>query len=164
MARVIKARKPVILTLTAEHVKRSMELKGVGNTATCAAAICTYDHAASFAPYHPVVGYTDWTYSRVFIASRLDSHGLPDVCYAYEHDDEIARLNDTRDGQRRLLARIERDGPITIKLHPYRQRSEEGRSGGSRKATGVRSAKKTGANQRLLTAFQTGALPTPPRT
>lgn len=155
MARVIRSKKPATLALTEDHVLRSMKLKGVGNTATCSVAICTYDHASTFK--HPVVGFTDWTYCRCFVASKLDRQGLPCECYAYEHFDEIAKLNDTKNGQRRLLARIRKHGPITIELRPYRQRSEEGRSGRSRKSTGAR-AQRVGANLRYAVA-QLGVLP-----
>ena len=157
MARVIRATTPVTLVLTEEYVLKSMKLHGVGNTATCSMAVCTYGHAAAFP--HSVVGYTDWTYARCFIASKLDGQGLPCECYAYEHTDEVAKLNDTKNGQRKLLARIRKHGPITIELRPYRQRSEEGRSGRSRKATGARSAEnRLGANLRYAVA-QLGVLP-----
>jgi hypothetical protein len=155
MARVVKAKKPVWITLTAEHVERSIRLKGVGNTATCSAAICTYAHKAAFP--HPVVGYTDWTYSRAYVVSKLDDKGLPDECYCYEHDDEIARLNDSKDGQRQLLVRLRKSGSITILLRPYRQRSEEGRSGRNRRGSGVRT-NRTGANLRVTASLKTGAL------
>lgn len=156
MVRVIKAKKTVTIVLTAEHVQKSIDVNGVGNTAKCSAAICTYAHKGAFP--HPVVGYTDWTYTRAFIASKLDRIGLPDDCYAYEHADEIARLNDSKNGQRKLLAFIKQHGPITITLRPYRQRSEEGRPGRNRIGTGIRK-KRIGANLRFFSAIQGGALP-----
>jgi hypothetical protein len=156
-ARVVRATRDVAMVIDEPHVLKSMELNGVGNTATCSAAICTYAHRDDFP--HPVIGFTDWTYSRAFIVSKRNQFGLPIECYAYEHDDEIARMNDSKDGQRRLLALIRKNGPITIVLRAYRQRSDEGRPGRGRKATGARSPeKRLGANRRYFTA-QLGVLP-----
>jgi hypothetical protein len=136
MAKVRYSHKPVTIELTAAHVRKSMKLKGVGNTSACSMAICAAQHADQFP--HKVEGHIDWNYCRAFIVSKVDKAGLPSECYAYEHDDEIAKLNDTAGGQRKLLALIERDGPITIKLKPYRKRSTKGRTGKGRGTTDAR--------------------------
>src|SRR3954470_2671984 len=64
-ARVIHATRGVELELTADHVRRSMELRGVGDTSRCSMAICTYDHAEKFS--HRVEGHVDWSYSRAWV-------------------------------------------------------------------------------------------------
>jgi len=135
-AKVIKGTQTVSVTLTETHIRRSLALDGAGNLAKCAGAICYYDHRKHFS--HPIVGWVDWSYGRVFVASKLDSHGFPCECYAYEHFDTIAKRFDTTAGQERLLARVQKHGPITLTLRPYRQRSKEGRPGRSRKGTGIR--------------------------
>lgn len=157
-ALVIPAKKNVLLNLTANHIRRSIKLHGVGNVATCTMAVCTVQHADKFS--HPVEGYIDWTYTRAYVVSKVDKNGLPCECYCYEHSDEIAKLNDTSNGQRDLLKRILRDGPMTIELRPYRKRSADGRSGADRQASGVRSAEKrlSGAKLRHATV-QLGVLP-----
>src|SRR5262245_18130635 len=117
----------IALVLTADPVRKSIKLDGVGDTTKCPMATCTVDHKHLFP--HPIVGYIDWTYSRVFIASKLNPNGLPSECVAYEHGDAIAHLNDTKNGQQEVLKRIMRDGPITMLLKPYRKPSERGRCG-----------------------------------
>lgn len=158
-AKVIHAKHAVDLVLTAEHVRKSIALKGVGDTSTCSVAVCTYNHADKFS--HKIEGHVDWNYSRAFIVSKVDKFGLPCECVAYEHADEIAHLNDTPGGQQQLLRRIKRDGPITIRLKPIRIRSEEGRPGRNRKSTGKRDPLKQlkGAKLRYAMA-QLGAQPT----
>lgn len=163
MAKVRRARKQVTLVLTAGHVERSIKLGGRGDTGKCAMAICTYDHAKNFP--HRVEGHVDWQYSRAFVVSKCDTLGLPSECYAYEHDSNIARKQDTpprksdgKTGQQLLLERIRKNGPVLVTLRPYRQRSVEGRVGHNRKSTGVRSPFKHGAGQRYLIA-NVGAQP-----
>ena len=81
------------------------------------------------------------------------------ACVAYEHDDDTARLNDTKGGQQELLRRLETNGPKTITLRPIRYRSEVGRPGRDRKGTGVRDPlKRHGANLRYAVR-EGGALP-----
>jgi hypothetical protein len=159
MARVILGKKYMEIILTAEFVRESMKLGGMGRTDICPGAICTVRNASAFS--HPVTGHVDFTYTRFFPASKLNKYGLPCECYAYEHNRaDIAKLNDSKNGQRKLLKLIERNGPITIKLKPYRKRSEEGRPGRGRKSTGarVRAFPATGANLRHLVA-QAGGYP-----
>ena len=153
------ATKEVPLVLNETHVLRSMQRNGVGNTSKCSMALCTYAHAKLFP--HSVEGHVDWQYSRAFVVSKLNKLGLPCECYVYEHDDRgVAKLNDTLGGQQKLLDRIQKSGPITVVLKPFRPRSETGRPGRSRKSTGKRDPIKTikGARLRYATS-QLGAVP-----
>jgi hypothetical protein len=148
-ARVKRWPKPFTLTLTAEHVRKSIELQGVGNTNTCAMAICSQSHADQF-PF-PFAGGVEWTYGRAWFASKY-RNGLPIECYVMAHDDQIAQLNDTKGGQQKLLERLEKDGPITISLRPVpesmpmsarkkRVPSHKGNYDGSKTAKSVKGAK-----------------------
>jgi len=158
MARVKLATKPVTITLTAEHVRKSLKLKGAGNTAKCAAAVCSYNHADSFP--HPVEGHVDMQAARLFVATKHNALGLPTDCVVYEHNaGAVAKLNDTPGGQKKLLALIERDGPLLLELKPYRRRSKPGRPGKGRPVTGAR-AKPRGARHRYF-VFQGGATAVP---
>lgn len=146
MARVRMATKAVDLTVTAEHVRKAIELNGIGYTSKCTMAVCCYAHKDAFP--HVVEGHVDWNYSRAYVVSKT-KNGLPAECVAYEHDSAIARENDTAGGLKKLLARIERDGPIVVHLRPYRKRSEEGRPGRDRSGSGKRDPKRKGANLRF---------------
>lgn len=108
---------PVQLMLKADHVRRSIKLKGVGNTATCSMAVCTIDQKDRFP--HPVAGFIDWQYSRAYVVSKVRD-GLPVECYVYGHNDEIAKLNDTKGGQKKLLKELEQKGDRIIYLTPRR--------------------------------------------
>jgi hypothetical protein len=158
MAEVVPATKPVTIELTAAHVRKSIEVKGVGNTSSCPVAICANRHSEAFP--HEVEGHIDFQYARCFVVSELDKHALPSKCVAYEHNaGDIAKLNDTRGGPRKLLRMIERAGPITIELKPYRIRSKPGRPGKGRGITGKR-AKVAGKGANLRYAvMQLGAYP-----
>jgi hypothetical protein len=135
-ARVIHAIKPVTLTLTAQHVERSIRENGRGDTAHCSMAICTYEHADAFP--HPIAGHVDWNYSRAFVVSKVDKSGLPDECVAYEHRSSIARNQDKPGGQQKLLTKLQKYGDVTVELYPIRKRSRPGRSGLQRLTTGAR--------------------------
>jgi hypothetical protein len=78
----------------------------------------------------------------------------------YEHAaGEVAKLNDSKGGQKKLLARIMRDGPIEIILKPHRVRSVVGRSGQGRGTTGAR-ARTVGRGAKLRYAvMQMGGPP-----
>lgn len=135
-AKVIRAKKGVKITLTAEDVERSLRLNGVGNCQTCAMAVATKRQADELP--HSFAGMLDWTYTKAHIVSKLNrATGLPAECYAYQHSDDVARLFDTKAGQKKLLAKLREDGPMTIALKPikYREREEgrpKGRNDGSR--------------------------------
>jgi len=135
-AKVRHPHRAVSLTVKPEHVKRSIQREGVGDTANCAMAVCAGDHAASFP--HAVEGHIDWTYTRAFVVSRVARNGLPTECYVYDHNDEIARLNDSKNGQLKLLKQLQEEGPRTITLTPKRFRSKAGRSGSARGRPGTR--------------------------
>lgn len=153
--------KPVDMVLTAAHIRKAIKAKGAGTTSCCAVAICSYNHSDVYP--HNVEGHIDFNYTRAFVVSKVDKTGLPSECYVYEHDArDIAFLNDTPGGLKKLLAMIEKDGPITVKLKPHRVRSEIGRPGKARKATGVRDPMKKnlkGAKLRYA-VYKLGAMPT----
>lgn len=137
-AKVIRATKPVELILTAADVRRSMRLKGVGNTQTCSMAVCAKRQADAFP--HAVEGYIDWQYRTAFVVSKVSKQtGWPIACYAYDHQDQIAKLNDTRGGQKKLLAELEAKGDRVIRLYPIKKRErapgkKTGRLDGSRRS------------------------------
>jgi hypothetical protein len=155
-AKVRLAKKPVTLTLKSDHIEKSMKLGGVGDTTTCSMAVCSIMHAKEFP--HPVTGYIDWQYSRVFISSKNDARGVPVECVAYEHSNDIAHLNDDKGGQKKLLDMTKKDGPITIHLRPYRKRSKLGRPGKGRATTGKRAGTFKGAKLRQARAIASGAI------
>lgn len=159
-AAVRKAKAPVSLILTADDVRQSMKLKGVGNTQTCSMACCTKRLAKSFP--HPVEGFIDWQYSRAYVVSRIDKEtGLPAECVIYYHSDNIAQLNDSRGGQKTLLADLEANGPREINLLPvpkWRPREPNrprGRDDGSRLGK-VRAIPARGAKLRYAVALLGG--------
>lgn len=135
-AKVRRALKAVDLFLTAADVRRSIKLKGVGNTQTCSMAVCAKRQADAFP--HPVEGYIDWQYRTAFVVSKVSkTTGLPVECFAYEHHDKIAKLNDSKGGQVKLLAQLEAEGDRVIRLLPIRKRpgrpnKPQGRQDGSR--------------------------------
>jgi hypothetical protein len=158
MATVEYTTKPVEIELTAAHVRKSMKAGGAGNTSSCSVAICTYNHSDAFP--HTVEGHIDFNYSRAFVVSKVDKYGLPERCKVYEHNArDIAKLNDTPGGQQKLLDRIERDGPIKITFKPHRVRSEIGRSGKGRKATGARDAMKLKGAKLRYAVYKLGSMP-----
>jgi hypothetical protein len=135
-ARVRHPSRAVPVTVKAAHVERSIKRDGVGDTANCSMAICAVDHADAFP--HAVEGHIDWTYTRAFVVSKVGRDGLPKECYVYDHNDEIARMNDSKGGQLKLLKLLQEGGPRTITLTPKRMRSKVGRSGTARGRPGTR--------------------------
>jgi len=149
-AKVVMASAPVTLTVTEDHVRQAMRRHGVGHTSKCTMAVCCYGHKDAFP--HMIEGHVDWNYSRAFVVTKVNKFGLPVECVAYEHDSNIARMNDTKGGLRKLLAKIQEQGPLTVQLRPYRKRSAPMRKSGSdRRATsGVRDPiRRRGANLRF---------------
>lgn len=126
-AKVVPAKRDVYLPLRAEHVAESIKLRGVGNTQTCAMAVCAARNAECFP--HKVEGYIDWFYSRAFVVSKLDKNGMPIECYEYMHSDKIAQLNDTKGGQHKLLDQLRERGDRIIHLRPVRDRASQKGSG-----------------------------------
>lgn len=138
-AKVVRGIKPVELVLRADDVRRSIQLGGIGNTQTCSMAVCAKRQADAFP--HPVEGLIDWTYRVAYVVSKIGPSGLPVQCVAYSHDDNVAQLNDSKGGQRKLLRGLEEGGDRVIRLHPYRKQKARpvGRPFGGR--TGARSQK-----------------------
>lgn len=159
-AKVKRATKPVKLVLTAADVRRSINLKGVGNTQTCAMAVCAKRQAQAFP--HPVEGYIDWQYKTAFVVTKV-RNGLPVECVVYQHDDEIAKLNDSPDGQRRLLAKLEKDGDRLIHLRPSPPQKPKTKRAPTGRKTGERSSRPAavGAKLRFAVAELGGAFPSP---
>lgn len=110
------ATEQVKLLLREEHVKESMAAHGVGDTQNCSMAVCAKRQADAFS--HPVEGYIDWQYSRAYVVSKTNKYGLPSECYVYRHNSDVAKLNDSLNGQKRLLAKLQQQGPMEIMLHP----------------------------------------------
>ncbi len=109
---------------------------------------------------HTVEGHVDFNYYRAFVVSKLDKNGLPSECYAYEHNrKDVAMLNDTAGGQKKLLALIERDGPITLELKPYRKRSAVGRPGKGRLKVGTRERIPAKGARLRYAVMKMGAMP-----
>lgn len=148
-AKVRKARTQVNLTLIAADVRRSMQLGGVGNTQTCSMAVCAKRHKFP----HPVEGYIDWQYSMAYVVSKVSkATGMPVECYAYRHEDSIAKLNDTKGGQQKLLKELETKGDRIIRLYPpQKKRNRPGRPAGQR--DGSRSSRPAGAGAKLRFAM-----------
>ena len=136
-AKVRNATRAVTLDVKPEHVLKSIRRNGVGDTANCSMAICAVDNANAFP--HSVEGHIDWTYTRAFVVSKVDKRtGLPTECVVYDHHDDIARLNDFKNGQQKLLRQLQEEGTRQITLTPKRMRSKVGRPGGGRKKVGTR--------------------------
>lgn len=151
-AKVIKARKPVTLHLKAEDIRRSIKLKGIGNTQTCAMACCAKRSANSFP--HPVEGYIDWQYRTAYVVSKLHKDtGMIAECVAYTHNDEIAKLNDTLGGQQRLLAQLEKYGDRVIRLRPCAIRKKPGHGPYQPQPTGKRSSRPAAVGAKLRFAM-----------
>jgi hypothetical protein len=113
-ATVRPAKRPVVLTLTKEHVQKSLALGGQGNTQNCAMAVCSREHGDKFPhAFH----FVDWLYKRAYFVTKTRD-GLPSECVVYTHHDSIAPLFDTKAGTKELLKAIERDGEKTINLYP----------------------------------------------
>jgi hypothetical protein len=118
-AKVKPGKRDIYLTLAADDVRRAIKLGGVGTTDTCTMAVCAKRQRDQFP--HSVEGYVDWFYSRAFVVSKCDKNGMPVECYEYMHNDSIAKLNDTRGGQKKLLAQLEAKGDRIIHLLPVKR-------------------------------------------
>lgn len=156
-AKVINATKPVSLRLVADDVQRSMKMGGVGNTQTCSMALCAMRQPEAFLPHVPE-GYIDWQYSMAYVVTKLDSNGLPCECVAYRHQDDVAKVNDSEMGQKKLLADLVINGDREIHLiAPQKRSSQAGRKDAPPKQGRVkRGPSKTlhlrGANLRFASA------------
>lgn len=151
-AKVVDAKKPVKLHLTAEDVRRSIAMDGAGNTQTCTMAVCAKRQKAQFP--HPTEGYIDWRYRRAFVVSKIDGKTrMPSECVVYEHNDTIAQLNDSKGGQAKLLQSLERNGDRDISLHPVHcyPKAEHKNAGDKKRKTPHRLSSR-GANLRFAVA------------
>lgn len=134
--RVRRSTAPVSLTLTAADVRQSMKLHGVGNTQTCSMAVCAKRQAHAFP--HEVEGYIDWQYRTAYVVTKVSkATGLPSECVGYEHQDNIAKINDTAGGQKKILSDLEKNGDRVIRLYPMRRQkwyrpNSTGKKDGSR--------------------------------
>lgn len=148
LAKIRYEKKPVELVLTSEDVRHSIKLKGVGNTQTCSMAVCAKRHSAAFS--HPVEGYIDWQYSRAYVVSKVSKEtGMPVECVPYEHTDDIAKLNDSRGGQERLLKMLEADGDRIIRLRPVKRRKPYAKPRGEGRKDGTRSSRPAAIGAKL---------------
>lgn len=145
------------LVLKAEHVQKSIDLHGVGNSQTCSMTVCMVHNGKLFP--HPVAGYTDWYYSTVYVASKVDPvTGFPSECYRYVHGDEIAAMNDTAAGQKKLLKLLKKNGDQIVSIKA-RHRKDKTKFGGTGRRDGSRSGVKVrGAKLRAAT-LQLGYVP-----
>ena len=149
-AKVLPGKQDVFLPLLDKHVEESIRLKGVGNSMTCSMAVCATREKHRFP--HRVEGFIEWLYSRAYIVSRRDKNGMPSECYVYAHSDDIAHLNDSKAGQRKLLEQLQAQGgeriihlrPIVQERAKQDRRNRDrprGRQDGSRTRTMPRGAK-----------------------
>lgn len=118
---VIPGKRNVELTLTADHIKKSVKLGGQGNTQKCAMAVCSKEHRDAFG--HDFI-YVDWLDTKAYFVTET-KNGLPSKCISYAHHDNVAPLFDTKTGLKKLLKEIEENGPKIIKLYPPRLYSHE---------------------------------------
>jgi hypothetical protein len=154
-AKMVPGTREVTLPLTAADVKRSIDARGAGNTQTCAMAVCAQRNQACFP--HPVEGYIDWQYTRAYVVSAVNKDGTIKKCVAYRHRDNIARLNDTPGGQRKLLTDLAENGDRLIRLLPYATRRGKTKPGaGEGRRTYTRSSKPAGHGARLRFAMAHG--------
>jgi len=106
--------------LEAKHVQESIRRHGVADTQNCAEACMVQDNADKFD--HPVEGTIDFTYRRVAVVSKLykeprilrgSKRTVSGECVVYEHKhSDIAKLNDSPRGQKKLLAMLKANGPL----------------------------------------------------
>lgn len=138
-AKVRYGKKPVDLILTDHDVERSIALNGVGDTRKCSMALCTMRHANDFVD-HDVAGPVDWTYTRAAVVSK-EKEGLPFEVTVYAHSSDVAKFQDSIDGQRRLLALLKEKGPMLIRLRPLKaKKAEEWKARLKRKAKVAKTA------------------------
>lgn len=146
-AKVRMATEIIRIKVTAEDAKKALRSGGIGCTSKCTVANAVKRQKHLFR--HAYAGWVDWFYSRCFIATKCGPDGFPLECVAYEHDNQLARDQDSSEAKLiKLIERLERDGPIELEMKPYRKRSEEGRSGKTRKSTGKRAFQARGAKLR----------------
>lgn len=151
-AKVRTPKKKVEFHITEEDVLRSMKLRGVGNSQTCTVACGLWRDSTAFS--HPVVGPIEFFHSTCFVGSKNDKRGHVAECYRYKHNfAAIAKTNDKPGGQKALLEKIKRDGPITITLWPRKRRDRSKMGGTGHGSDGTRSTRLIGAKLRHANAM-----------
>jgi hypothetical protein len=129
-----------MITLYAENVQQAIDAKGAGDMSLCSGAFCMRDPrnkealAAAIPPgdlAREEFGiFVEWHDTRVHIAARCDTTGLPDKNFEFGHSSDISYLNDAHngDGMKALLLLIKKNGPLEIQLKALKLRT--GQSGG----------------------------------
>jgi len=143
--------------LEAAHVQESIDRDGVADTQNCTEAVCAQRNPDAFD--HPVEGTVDFTYSRAAVVtkvykeprrlSRNSTKIVSGECVVYEHSHgDIAKLNDTRRGQQKLLQMLKENGPLQQTFRPLRIQSKRtwasppgGKRTGSRTRHSLRGSK-----------------------
>jgi len=107
------------LPLILEHIKLAQKAKGQGSTSACAMAICAQRLEHLFP--HPVFGI-DWQYRTLYVIDSLDKNGHPKTCVRYSHYDDIAHINDSPKGLRKLEKLVEeKGGKVEVTALPYQK-------------------------------------------
>lgn len=154
---VVRGKASIVLLLTADHVRRSINQCGWGSCGTCPIALCVIDHSKHFK--HQVHAMVDVTDRRIYIVSKLDKNGWPIECVAYDHQSEFPQTFDpTKQNERALnslLKYLDANGSIAIRLHPMtHQPYVPGRKWGGTKgdpdADNEKSRKVSGAHLRAI--------------
>jgi hypothetical protein len=134
-----QAKSKVELVLKAEHIRESIQLKGYGNPLTCAMSVCAQRHQGAFP--HPV-HLIQWNSTTCAAVSKIKPNGDPAEAHIYTHDDDVARLFDSPDGEKELLRILEKEGDRVVSLRPAKPRYNQS-NGRSRGQT-------NGANKRAI--------------
>lgn len=152
---------PANVTVTEDDVIKSISLHGVGNCQTCTMACSVRRQPEQF--NHPIAGngFVEWTKNRAYVVSKVSKDGQLLECVCYQHNDNIADLNDTAGGQRKLLKQIQEKGPRVVRLYPTKPERprEKGRPRGKNtgeRSTPTRSLRAKGAKRRFIFAQQGG--------
>lgn len=153
------AKRKVSVILMREHILAALKRHGQGDASNCAMAICIHTHSHLFPHEIKDIEFVD---SRAYCVTKYFKNGLPSHNVMYDHDHaDIAKDFDTPAGLKRLLARIDRDGPITVYLRPLTSSSGSANKTGS-KEDGSRTRvyragsrpKKKGSGLRIMRATQ----------
>ena len=153
--------------LRAEHVMEAIRRKGVGDTQNCAEAVCAQRNPEAYV--HPIEGTIDFTYSRAAVVSKIYREPrrlasdrklyVQGECVVYAHDHaDIARLNDSPRGQKKLLLMLRKNGPLQQHFRPIKLGTRTWAVPPSGRKTGTRTRFKRG---KAREAFAIAALETP---
>lgn len=150
-AQVKMATSSVAIKLTEGHIIEAMKRNGQADAQNCAGTMCINKQRHLFP--HPTMPLVDWFYNRVFICEGIHRKTAKATCVVYAHYDKIAELFDTDEGLAKLLARIHKEGPIEIMLHPVPPSSEnrERNRPPRQPSDKPRKPRAVGSNLRMLT-------------